>query len=162
MHHGTFQHFRHVLGRRLLVVWDRSNTHRDQRVKRFMAARTADYAGWFLPPYAPDLHPEEQANGVIKSRMANALLADIAELRALACRSIRYLQRHPRVVANFFGTPGCMSSNLGEAQSGASPTPGTPRSPLQVSSEVVGGHDDLHIRGETLARLVVDGLRARR
>lgn len=98
----ALQHFRHVFGRPLLLIWDRSNTHRDQRVRRFVAAPPADYVTWFLPPYAPDLNPEEQANGVIKSRMANALPADIAELRALAGRSIRYLQRHPGLVANFF------------------------------------------------------------
>lgn len=34
--------------------------------------------------------------------MANALPADSAELRDLACRSIRYLQRHPGLVINFF------------------------------------------------------------
>lgn len=98
----ALRHFRHVLGRPLLLVWDRSNTHRDQRVQRFVAAHPADYAAWFLPPYAPDLNPEEQANGVIKSRMANALPESVAELRALACRSIRYLQRHPGLVTNFF------------------------------------------------------------
>lgn len=98
----ALRHFRHVLGQPLLLVWDRSNTHRDQRVQRFVAAHPADYAAWFLPPYAPDLNPEEQANSVIKSRMANALPASIAELRDLACRSIRYLQRHPGLVSNFF------------------------------------------------------------
>jgi transposase len=98
----ALQHFRRVLGCPLLLVWDRSNTHRDRRVQRFVAAHPADYAAWFLPPYAPDLNPEEQANGVIKSRMANALPASIAELRELACRSVRYLQRPPGLVTNFF------------------------------------------------------------
>jgi transposase len=98
----ALQHFRHVFRHPLLVVWGRSNTHRDRRVQAFVAAHPADYAAWFLPPYAPELNPEEQANGVIKSRMANALPASIAELHALARRSIRYLQRHPGLVANFF------------------------------------------------------------
>ena len=98
----ALQHFRHVFGRPLLVVWDRSNTHRDHRVRDFIAAHPADYAAWPLPPYAPDVNPEEQANGIIKSRMANALPGSIAELKAWACRGIRYLQRHPEIVANFF------------------------------------------------------------
>jgi transposase len=71
-------------------------------VQAFVATHPADYAAWYLPPYAPDLNPGEQANSVIKGRIANALPADIAELRALDCRSIRYLQRHPGLVANFF------------------------------------------------------------
>ena len=98
----ALQHFRHVFGRPLLVVWDRSNTHRDHRVRAYIAAHPMDYAAWPLPPYAPELNPEEQANGVIKSRMANALPNSVAELKSLACRSIRYLQRHPSLVTNFF------------------------------------------------------------
>lgn len=98
----ALQHFRCVFGAPLLVVWDRSNTHRDRRVQAFVAAHAADYATWSLPPYAPDLNPEEQANGVIKSRMANALPDSVAELTTLARRSVRYLQQHPALVANFF------------------------------------------------------------
>ncbi len=45
---------------------------------------------------------EEQANGIIKRRMANALPGSIAELKTWACRGIRCLQRHPEIVANFF------------------------------------------------------------
>ena len=48
------------------------------------------------------MNPEEQANGIIKSRMANALPGSIAELKAWTCRGIRYLQRHPEIVTNFF------------------------------------------------------------
>lgn len=57
---------------------------------------------WSLPPYAPELNPEEQANAIIKRRMANALPASIDELHCWACRGIRYLQRHPRLVQHFF------------------------------------------------------------
>lgn len=102
----ALQHFRHVFGQPLPLVWDRSNTHRDRRVQAFIAAHPADYATWALPLYAPELNPEEQANGVIKSRMANALPDSIAELKAWACRGIRYLQRHPDLVRHFFDHAG--------------------------------------------------------
>lgn len=98
----ALKHFRRVLGRPLLLVWDHSNTHTDRRVQGFLAAHPRDYAAVFLPPYAPELNPEEQANAVIKHRMANALPDSVTELKAWACRGIRYLQRHPGLVANFF------------------------------------------------------------
>lgn len=98
----ALRHFRHVFATPLLVVWDRSHTHTDRRVRAFVAARSAEFTSWPLPPYAPDLNPEEQGNGVIKGRMANALPGSITELKALACRGIRYLQRHPVIVRHFF------------------------------------------------------------
>jgi transposase len=98
----ALRHFRRVFQRALLIVWDRANTHRDQRVQGFVAAHPADFATWLLPPYAPELNPEEQANAVIKRRMANALPDSITELRAWARRGVRYLQRHPTLVQHFF------------------------------------------------------------
>lgn len=95
-------HFHRVFRRALLIVWDRANTHTDRRVQTFVAAHPAHFATWPLPPYAPELNPEEQANAIIKRRMANALPDSVAELRAWACRGVRYLQRHPTLVQHFF------------------------------------------------------------
>lgn len=102
----ALRHFRRVFRRALLIVWDRANTHTDQRVQAFVAADPADFATWPLPPYAPELNPEEQANAIIKRRMANALPDSVAELRAWACRGVRYLQRHPTLVQHFFDHAG--------------------------------------------------------
>ncbi len=108
----ALRHFRHVFRRPLLIVWDGSNTHRDRRVQSFIARHTADYAAWPPAPYAPELNPEEQANGVIKSRMASALPDSVAELKAWAasatCSGI------PGWSPTSSATPGCMSSILSE------------------------------------------------
>lgn len=98
----ALRHFRRVLGTPLFLVWDHSNTHTDRRVQDFLARHARDYAAAYLPPYAPELNPEEQANARIKGRMANALPESVTELKAWAGRGIRYLQRHPGLVANFF------------------------------------------------------------
>lgn len=97
----TLKHCRRRFGR-LLIVWDRLNTHRDQRVKAFIAAHPKDFLTHELPPYAPQLNPEEQANALIKARTANALPATVEELRDDARRAVRYLQRHPEMVRGFF------------------------------------------------------------
>lgn len=102
----ALRHFRRVFRCALLVVWDRANTHTDGGVQTFVAAHPAEFATWLLPPYAPELNPEEQANALIKRRMANALPDSVDELRVWACRGIRYLQRHPKIVRNFFAHAG--------------------------------------------------------
>jgi hypothetical protein len=93
-------------GRPLLVVWNRSRTHTDGQVQAEVAAHPEDFATWLLPPYAPESNPEEQANALIKRRMASALPTSIDELRAWACQRIRYLLRHPDIVRHFFDHPG--------------------------------------------------------
>ncbi|HEX6533858.1 MAG TPA: winged helix-turn-helix domain-containing protein [Gemmatimonadaceae bacterium] len=108
----ALRHFRRVLGTPLLLVWDHSNTHTDRRVQGFLAAHPRDSAAVFLPPYAPELNPEEQANALIKGRMANALPASITELTAWARRGIRHLQRHPEFVSNFFRHAGLPVNQL--------------------------------------------------
>ena len=67
-----------------------------------MAAHTRDYAVAYLPAYAPELNPEEQANAWVKRRMANALPASITELAALARTSFRLLQHRPTLIRHFF------------------------------------------------------------
>lgn len=74
-------HLRRTFHRALLVVWDRATTHTDRRVQALVAAHPRDFATWALPPYAPEINPEEQANAIIKRRMANALPDSVAELR---------------------------------------------------------------------------------
>lgn len=98
----ALKHFRRTLGSPLLIVWDRANIHRDTRVRRFIAEHGEQFADHLLPPYAPDLNPEEQANAIIKARCANAVPATICELKGHAKLAVRYLQRHPHMVRNFF------------------------------------------------------------
>jgi transposase len=102
----ALRHFRQVFRRPLLVIWDRGTAHTACEVQAFLAAHPRDFAAARLPAYAPELNPEEQANALIKRRMANAVPASLAELKAHACRGIRYLQRHPTLVQHFFAHAG--------------------------------------------------------
>ncbi len=102
----ALRHFRHVFRHPLLVIWDRGTAHTAHEVQAFLAAHRRDYATATLPAYAPELNPEEQANAIIKRRMANAVPASLPELKAHACRGIRYLQRHPALVRHFFAHAG--------------------------------------------------------
>lgn len=94
--------FRRQLATPLLIVWDRLNAHRSREVRQFVAAHARDYAVAYLPAYAPELNPEEQANAWVKRAMANALPASITALAALARTSVRRLQHQPALVRHFF------------------------------------------------------------
>ena len=99
---AALPYFRRQLGTALLIVWDRLNAHRSREVMQFVAAHARDYAVAYLPAYAPELNPEEQANAWVKRRMANALPMSITALTTLARTSFRQLQARPTLIRHFF------------------------------------------------------------
>ena len=111
----ALKHFRAWIGTPLLIVWDRLNAHRGPEVRQLLHARPADFAVSYLPAYAPELNPEEQANAVLKRRLANALPGSVSELLAHVRRGIRYLQHRPAMIRRFFQHAGLTLSNFPDA-----------------------------------------------
>jgi transposase len=99
---GALRHFRRRVGRPLVVVWDRLNAHRARPVLAFVAAHPEDYRLEWLPPYAPELNPEELCNGAVKRALQNAAPASVDELHHAARRSFRRLGRRPDILLGFF------------------------------------------------------------
>jgi transposase len=98
----ALRYFRRRIGCGLVVVWDHLPTHHAKRVQGFLGAHPADYHQEWLPPYAPELNPEEQCNGIVKQEVLNAQPDSVPELQRLARRSFRRLGRRPTVLAGFF------------------------------------------------------------
>jgi transposase len=94
--------FRRRVGRPLVVVWDRLSAHRAKPVQAFVAAHPADYRLEWLPPYAPDLNPEELCNGAVKRATLNAVPGSVDELHQSARRHFRRLDRRPGLLDGFF------------------------------------------------------------
>lgn len=98
----ALRYFRRRIGCPLLIIWDRLQAHRSTKMKAWLARHAEDFKVELLPPYAPDLNPEEGCNGLVKSTLLNAAPRDIAELRRMARREFRRLQKHPDVLRSFF------------------------------------------------------------
>jgi transposase len=98
----ALRYFRRQIGRPLLVIWDRLQAHRAKPVQAFLAAHPDDYQIEWLPPYAPELNPEELCNGWVKRDLLNAVPASVAELHRVAGRSFRRLGRHADLLDGFF------------------------------------------------------------
>jgi transposase len=71
-------------------------------LRRNLAAHPQDYEVAYLPPYAPELNPEEQCNAFVKRAMENALPGSVADLHRLARREFGRLQRRPEMIVRFF------------------------------------------------------------
>lgn len=97
----ALRYFRRRVGLPLTVVWDRLNAHRAKPVRTLVAAHPADYRLEWLPPYAPDLNPEELCNGAVKRATRNAAPESVDALHRLARDAFRRLGRNPNTLAGF-------------------------------------------------------------
>jgi transposase len=101
----ALRHFRHHLPGPLIIVWDRLSAHRDRRVQQWIAADPELYCEW-LPPYAPELNPEEYCNNAVKGRVRNATPNDNVQFRRLIDRAYAAIRRRPDLLQSFFELAG--------------------------------------------------------
>lgn len=96
------QHLQHWLGRRLLVILDRSPIHRNDVVREFVD-RTDEIKLELLPPYAPDLNPVEWMWRHFKQiELANVTCMNLGELHDEFNLALRRLRQKSYVVRAFF------------------------------------------------------------
>jgi transposase len=89
--------------RPLLIIWDRSQTHRSRLVKKFLESLDGELQLEFLPGYAPELNPVEAIWAHVKPHeMANFLAENFAQLNEFARNRLKSMQRRPRLIAAFW------------------------------------------------------------
>jgi transposase len=89
-----------VLGRRLLILWDSSPIHKARNVKRFLERRRSTIITRLLPPYAPELNPDESVWNLTKYHdLANWCPVDAKEMRRVITRELRILSTQNMRVA---------------------------------------------------------------
>src|SRR5271166_1163055 len=90
----------------IFVVVDGHPTHRAKSVARFVAAHAGKLALFFLPPYSPELNPDELVWNDLKNRgTGRKLITSLAQLRQTVVSHMRQLQKLPDLVRSFFHAP---------------------------------------------------------
>jgi transposase len=95
------------MDRKIFLVVDGHPAHKSKLVKRFVEDNAERLELFYLPPYSPDLNPDEPVWGHVKSRVAKATAQTKDELKNMVYRTLRRLQKLPGVVAGFFRAPTC-------------------------------------------------------
>lgn len=91
---------RHLRGE-VFVIWDRLNPHRGKKVQAFRAHHPRLHIE-FLPPYAPELNPNEYAWSYLKCRqLANYCPQDVAELRSTVKSKTASFRKHQHLLRGF-------------------------------------------------------------
>ncbi|WP_162932157.1 transposase [Solimonas sp. K1W22B-7] len=91
----------HVQHGRLVMVWDRSQTHRARSVRRFLD-QSPNLQTEFLPAYAPELNPVEYIWAWLKTNpLANLACHDLETLTLNARHHARRLQHRQDLLRSF-------------------------------------------------------------
>lgn len=93
--------------KKIFLIVDGHPTHKARLVTQFVAAHADRLELFFLPPYAPQLNPDELAWAHLKHRLGRATTQTKTELKQRAIAILRRLQKLPRIVAGFFHAPSC-------------------------------------------------------
>lgn len=116
LHDGTVDApvFRDFLKRLLVgatqpiyLVLDGHPIHKAKLVRDFVAAQEGKLKLFYLPPYSPQLNPDEQVWGNVKKRVAKRLPQNKVELKQMLIGALRRLQKMPAIVRGFFSHPDC-------------------------------------------------------
>jgi transposase len=90
----------------VFLIVDGHPTHRAKSVARFVAARPGKLALFFLPPYSPELNPDELLWNDLKAHgTGRKLITSLSQLQQTVISHMRQLQKLPDLVRSFFHAP---------------------------------------------------------
>ena len=96
----------HNAERPVFLVLDGHSIHRSRPVRDFVASQEGKLRLFFLPPYSPELNPDEQVWNYVKHHgVGRSFLRTAADLHRFVSARLRSLQRLPWTVRMFFLTP---------------------------------------------------------
>jgi transposase len=94
------------LDRPIFLVVDGSSVHKAKIVKAFVESTEGRLQLVFLPPYSPDLNPDEWVwKNVKHDRIGRAVAQSVQDLKALALSALRRLQKSPHILRGIFRDP---------------------------------------------------------
>ena len=96
------------VARKVFLIVDGHPAHKARLVKQFLADNRDRIELFFLPPYSPELNPDELVWNNVKAAVAKKAIMTKEELKAAADSALRRIQKLPKLVANFFRAPTCM------------------------------------------------------
>lgn len=89
--------------RKIIVIEDRAPAHRAKKIKEFVETHKKRLAIYLLPPYSPELNPDEHVWKYLKAYQLKAHQAqDTKELRKLVKRKMQGIQKKEQVINSFF------------------------------------------------------------
>jgi transposase len=90
----------------IFVIADGHPAHRAKLVERFVATQQRRLALFILPPYSPELNPDEYVWNDLKNHgIGRKMITSPTQLRQAVLSHLRQLQKLPHIVRGFFRSP---------------------------------------------------------
>jgi len=90
----------------IFVIADGHPTHRAKMVERFVAAQQGRLALFILPPYSPELNPDEYVWNDLKNHgIGRKVITSLTQMRQAVLSHLHQLQKLPDIVRGFFRSP---------------------------------------------------------
>ena len=121
LHDGSInaEVFREFLKRLLIgadkpvfLIVDGHPIHKAKLIKAFVEAQQGRLKLFYLPPYSPQLNPDEQVWAHVKRQVSRQLVQNKDEMKKLALGALRRIQKMPQLVSSFFRQPECQYAAL--------------------------------------------------
>lgn len=93
--------------KKVFLIVDGHPCHKAKLVKAFVDDNLSKIELIFLPPYSPELNPDELVWNHIKARVAKQVATTKEEMKEQLLSALYRLQKLPEIVSNFFKTPSC-------------------------------------------------------
>jgi len=88
---------------KVFVIADGHPTHRAKTVERFAAEQQGRLALFILPPYSPELNPDEYVwNDLNNHGLGRKVTTSLSQMRRTVLSHFRQLQKLPDILASFF------------------------------------------------------------
>lgn len=92
---------RHVRGR-IILVWDNVNTHKAKAVKRFAQDNGRRLSLEYLPPYSPELNPDEWVWRYLKHvELGNFAPLNLTDLKVALRGAVQRIRMRPSLMRSF-------------------------------------------------------------
>lgn len=96
----------HDESRPVFLIVDQHRAHKSQKVHDFVAGTKGRLRIFYLPPYAPELNPDELVwNHVKRHGIARMTIKGLAEMKDMVIARLRLLQQTPELIRGFFQHP---------------------------------------------------------
>jgi transposase len=92
---------------KIFLIVDGHRIHRAKKVQTLLERLKGKITLFFLPPYSPQLNPDELVWGQVKQRVGKQPIKSKDDLKARVLAALRSLQRLPQNVRGFFEAPSC-------------------------------------------------------
>ena len=95
----------HNVTNKIFLIVDGHPVHRSTSVKKFVQSTEGKLRLFYLPPYSPELNPDELVWNSVKSKVGRSLIKGPDDLGMKVRYYLRSLQRNPETICAFFQEP---------------------------------------------------------